>query len=68
MVQGLGKRVTVDQFRLQKRGGVGLKSIKVTEGDSLAAIATVRPAATCTNVAALIWDMPPAESPHYHPL
>ena len=39
--QGIGKRVTVDQFRLQKRGGVGLKSIRLNDGDALAAINTV---------------------------
>ena len=47
-MQGLGKRVTVDQFRLQKRGGVGLKSINLTEGDSLAAIQTVRCSPACS--------------------
>ena len=39
--QGFGKRVAVDQFRLQKRGGVGLKSIRLNDGDALAAINTV---------------------------
>ena len=33
--------MTVDQFRLQKRGGVGLKSIRLNDGDALAAINTV---------------------------
>ena len=49
--QGIGKRVTVDQFRLQKRGGVGLKSIRLNDGDTLAAINTVthsRPQRFCT--------------------
>jgi len=41
-LQGLGKRVNVDQFRLQKRGGVGLKGISLGDGDALAAIQTVR--------------------------
>ena len=41
-LQGLGKRVNIDQFRLQRRGGVGLKSIRLTDGDALAAIQTVR--------------------------
>ena len=53
--QGIGKRVTVDQFRLQKRGGVGLKSIRLNDGDALAAISTVTPSQRpCTAFLTLI--------------
>lgn len=42
VVQGMGKRVPLDSFRIQNRGGMGLKSIKLNEGDLLAAIEVVR--------------------------
>ena len=41
-LQGLGKRVDIDQIRLQKRGGVGLRSIRLGDDDTLAAIQTAR--------------------------
>jgi DNA gyrase/topoisomerase IV subunit A len=42
-VQGVGKRVPLDLFRTQRRGGKGLRSIKLNEGDNLSSVEVVRP-------------------------
>jgi hypothetical protein len=42
LAQGLGKRVATSLFRTQKRGGKGLRAIKLNPGDTLAAVDTVR--------------------------
>ncbi|BDA50481.1 DNA gyrase subunit A [Coccomyxa sp. Obi] len=39
--QGLGKRVPLDLFRTQGRGGKGLRAIKLNEGDCLSALEVV---------------------------
>ncbi len=41
-VQGLGKRVPLDLFKTQGRGGKGLIAIKLNEGDCLSALEVVR--------------------------
>lgn len=46
VAQGMGKRVPLDSFRIQNRGGMGLKSIKLNEGDRLAAVEVVRSASS----------------------
>ena len=43
LVQGLGKRVAMSQFRTQGRGGKGIRAIKLMPGDALAAVDTVSP-------------------------
>jgi DNA gyrase/topoisomerase IV subunit A len=43
MLQGMGKRVPLDKFRIQRRGGMGLKSIRLNEGDTLTAVEVVSP-------------------------
>jgi DNA gyrase/topoisomerase IV subunit A len=34
-VQGFGKRVAVDEFQIQRRGGKGNIAIKLRDGDTL---------------------------------
>ncbi|KAK9917213.1 hypothetical protein WJX75_001927 [Coccomyxa subellipsoidea] len=38
---GVGKRVPLDLFRTQRRGGKGLRSIKLNEGDNLSSVEVV---------------------------
>ena len=42
-LQGVGKRVPLDLFRTQGRGGKGLRAIKLNEGDCLSALEVVHP-------------------------